>query len=189
MGLMSGQTRSGTKSLKKYNLHIETERLLLRPFNEGDIDVAYKMNLDTKVNKYTGDGGVVSKSEIKRRITKDVMGDYNKYGYGRLAVEIKSTNQFIGFCGLKYLDDLQVVDLGFRFMSQYWGKGYATESSRAAIRFGFKKLKLNDIYAFVLNENVNSIHVLEKLGFVYEKQIIDLGSLANQYKLSQNILE
>ena len=68
------------------------------------------MNLDAEVSKYTGDGGVVSKEEIERRITENVLGDYKKYGYGRLAVELKEENKFIGFTGLKYLDDMDEVD-------------------------------------------------------------------------------
>ena len=48
------------------NLILETERLLIRPFTLEDIDPAYEMNLDAEVSKFTGDGGVVSKSEIKR---------------------------------------------------------------------------------------------------------------------------
>lgn len=58
------------------NLPIETERLLIRPFTEQDIDEAYQMNLDAEVSKFTGDGGVVSRQEMERRIKEDVLGDY-----------------------------------------------------------------------------------------------------------------
>jgi len=85
------------------NLFIETERLLIRPFKMEDIEPSYVMNLDAEVSKYTGDGGVVSKKEIERRIVENVFGDYEKYGFGRLAVELKGENKFIGFAGLKYL--------------------------------------------------------------------------------------
>ena len=65
---------------------------------------------------------VVSKKEIEQRIIENVFGDYKKYGFGRLAVELKSENKFIGFTGLKYLKEMDEVDLGYRFMKAYWGK-------------------------------------------------------------------
>ena len=71
------------------DLIIETERLLIRPFSLDDIEPSYAMNLDIEVSKYTGDGGVVSKKEIRRRIIEDVFGDYEKHGFGRLALNLK----------------------------------------------------------------------------------------------------
>lgn len=165
------------------NLIIETERLLIRPFRREDIEPAYQMNLDAEVSKYTGDGGVVSREEIERRITENVLGDYKRYGYGRLAVEWKENGQFIGFTGLKYLEDLDEVDLGYRFLKEYWGKGIATESAQASIQLGLGPLGLTRIIATVLPENIGSIRVLEKLGFTYEKDILEDGLLARFYVL------
>ena len=166
------------------NLFIETDRLLIRPFKMEDIEPSYTMNLDTEVSRYTGDGGVVSKKEIERRIVENVFGDYEKYGFGRLAVELKGENKFIGFTGLKYLEDMDEVDLGFRFMKEYWGKGIATESAKACVNLGFEKLGLGRIIAMVLPENLGSIRVLEKLNFEYEKDIIEDNQLAKIYSLN-----
>ena len=165
------------------NLFIETERLLIRPFRMEDIEPSFTMNLDAEVSKYTGDGGIVSKKEIERRIVENVFGDYEKYGFGRLAVELKGENRFIGFTGLKYLDDMDEVDLGYRFMKEYWGKGIATESGKACVNLGFNNLGLTKIIAMVLPENAGSIHVLEKLNFKYEKEIIEDNQLAKVYTL------
>jgi len=165
------------------NLFIETERLLIRPFKMEDIEPSYKMNLDAEVSRYTGDGGVVSKKEIERRIIENVFGDYEKHGFGRLAVELKGENKFIGFTGLKYLEDMDEVDLGYRFMKEYWGKGIATESAKACLNLGFETLELNKIIAMVLPENIGSIRVLEKLNFEYEKDIIEDNQLAKIYSL------
>ena len=166
-------------------LFIETERLIIRPFKMADIAPSYVMNLDTEVSRYTGDGGVVSKKEMERRIVEDVFGDYEKHGFGRLAVELKSENQFIGFTGLKYLEDMDEVDLGYRFMKAYWGKGIATESAKACLDLGFKTLGLDRIIAMVLPENLGSIRVLEKLNFEYEKDIIEDNLLARLYSLAK----
>ena len=168
------------------NLIIETERLLIRPFCEQDIAPSYTMNLDPDVSRYTGDGGVVSKKEIERRIIENVFGDYKKYGFGRLAVELKSENKFIGFTGLKYLKEMDEVDLGYRFMKAYWGKGFATESGQACVQLGFNQLGLKRMIAMVLPENRDSIRVLEKLNFNYENDITEDNQLAKLYSLSKD---
>lgn len=141
------------------------------------------MNLDAEVSRFTGDGGVVSKAEIERRIREDVLGDYEKYGYGRLAVEWKTSGKFIGFAGLKYLDDLNEVDLGYRFIRKDWGKGIATEAGQALLGFGFEKLDLKKIIAMVLMANRASINVLNKLGFNFEREITEEEMLIQLYSI------
>lgn len=139
------------------------------------------MNLNSEVSRYTGDGGVVSRKEIERRITENVFGDYEKYGFGRFAVELKENAQFIGFSGLKYLDDMNEVDLGYRLMREHWGKGIATESCKACLDYGFNQLNLKKIIAMVLPDNAASIRVLEKLNFQFDKDIIEDGDLVRVY--------
>lgn len=68
---------------------------------------------------------------MERRIVENVPGDNEKHGFGRLVVELKGENKFIGFTGLKYLEDMNEVDPGYRFMKEYWGKGIAAEAGRA----------------------------------------------------------
>ena len=163
------------------NLYVETDRLIIRPFKLNDIEPAYQLNLDVKVSRHTGDGGIVDRNEIRRRITEDVFGDYAKYGYGRLAVVWKANNAFIGFTGLKYLPDIDEVDLGYRFSSNYWGRGIATETGKICVDYGFKSLGLNRIIAQVLPDNIGSIRVLEKLGFFFDKSSTEDGLFIHQY--------
>lgn len=165
---------------------IETERLLIRPFNLDDILPAYEMNLDPAVSKFTGDGGIVSLKETERRIVEDVMGDYQKHGFGRFAVELKGEKGFIGFTGLKFLDDFNEVDIGFRFMKKYWGNGIATESAKACLKYGFETLKMEKIIGLVLPGNIASIRVLEKLNFKFEKEIIEDSLSVRYYSLLGN---
>jgi RimJ/RimL family protein N-acetyltransferase len=164
---------------------IETDRLILRPFTLDDIPPAYEMNLDARISEYTGDGGIVSLEETERRIKEDVHGDYAKYGYGRWAVELKSEKKFIGFAGLKYLDDLDEVDLGYRLLYDYWGKGIATEAAIACLDYGFNQLNLKRIIAMLLPDNIGSIRVLEKTGFQYEKEFMEDGFLVKQYFINK----
>jgi len=89
-----------------------------------------------------------------------------------LAIIYKPDNRFIGFTGLKYLDDLDEVDVGYRLVREYWGRGLATEATRPTIDYGFEKLGLKRIIAAALPENVGSIRVMEKLGMHFEKKLI-----------------
>ncbi len=154
---------------------LETPRLILRAFTLEDVEAAYEMNCDPEVSRYTGDGGVPSLEEVRRRILHDVMGDYEQHGFGRFAVEAKASGEFIGFAGLKYLPQLDEVDIGYRFVRRCWGKGIATEAGEAVMHFGWTELRLKRIIGLVLEENRASIRVLEKLGLGFERMMEEDG--------------
>jgi RimJ/RimL family protein N-acetyltransferase len=172
-----------TPFISKDMTPLTTDHLIIRRFTEADIQPSYEMNLDAEVSRYTGDGGVVSKDEIERRIREHVFGDYEKYGFGRWAVEWKSSGEFIGFCGLKYLKDRDEIDLGYRFKSEFWGKGIATEAGRVTVDWGFKHLNPPYLMAMVLPENSGSIRVLQKLGFKKVGREMEDGEWAEVWHL------
>ncbi len=95
---------------------------------------------------------------------------YKKFGYGRWLVVLKETNESIGWYGLKnQLEDLGIIDLGYRFMKKYWGNGYATEAAKVCLDWGFREAGMNEIIGRVAIGNAASDRVLEKLGFSFEK--------------------
>jgi RimJ/RimL family protein N-acetyltransferase len=148
---------------------VETDRLLLRAFvMDDDVEDFFRMISDPDVTRYTGDG-CQSLEEARKRLEEGPLQDYRKHGYGRMAGIYKPTGKVIGFAGLKYLDDVSEVDLGFRFFKEYWGKGLATEASRAILAYGFETLHLERISGITDIENKASIRVLEKVGFKFEK--------------------
>ncbi|MDA8896246.1 GNAT family N-acetyltransferase [Bacteroidia bacterium] len=167
------------------NIQIETPRLLLRPFTLDDIKASYEMNLDQEISKYTGDGGVISYEEMEKRIKDVISGNYKKYGYGRFAVELKGVDAFIGFAGLKYLPEYGVTDLGYRFKKKYWGQGIATEAGKASIEYGFNCLNLSELKAYAMRENKASVHVLSKLGFIYEIDLTEDDLTYQQFTLTR----
>ena len=92
-----------------------------------------------------------------------------KYGYTLWAVELKDTGELIGFTGLNNIDwdshFTPAIEIGWRLGSQYWGnKGYATESAKAALEYGFKQCHLKEIVSFTVPANIRSIRVMEKIG-------------------------
>ena len=141
-------------------------RLLHRAFNIDDAEVFYTLNSDPDVMRYTGDNTLASVEEAKRAIGN--YPDFDRVGYGRWASILKDTQQVVGFCGLKYLPDVDEVDIGYRFLPSHWGMGLATEASSACLEFGFRVIGLTRIVAFVMPENTASIRVLEKTGMKFE---------------------
>ena len=166
---------------------IETERTILRKFNEDDYQSVFEFGSNIKVHKYTGDDLLKSLDQAKK-IIKDIwFSDYKIYGYGRWAVIYKPENKIIGFAGLKYLPELDQTDIGFRFLPQYWGKGIATEVSKEIIKYGFEKLGLEKIIGIAFPENIGSCRVLEKTGLEFYKK--DTYSEDDNNKLNWYLLE
>jgi [ribosomal protein S5]-alanine N-acetyltransferase len=119
---------------EKYEIIIETERLTLRKVTLDDMAELFKMESTPEVNKYTGEQVSPSIEDLEAKIKESILKEYKEVGFGRLAVIEKSSGSFIGCAGLKYLPEFDQVDLGYRFMPQYWDKGYGTESSRALLQ-------------------------------------------------------
>ena len=148
------------------NLELETERLRLRPFIGDDAPIMYALNEDPEVLQYTGDKQFAN--ILTARTFFENYDQYGLYGVGRMTTILKETGEILGWCGLKYHPDSAEYDIGYRFFKKYWGKGYGTESATAILRKGFTKPEITRIIARVRIENIASIHVLEKLGLIYQ---------------------
>lgn len=146
---------------------LETERLILRELNVNDAQNFYELNSNPNVIKYTGDEAFKNISEAA-----DFLENYKDYeinGYGRWAVINRQTNKFVGWCGLKFSKEKNETDIGFRFFENEWNKGFATESAKACLDYGFENLNLDEITGNALKANKASIKVLEKIGLRYLK--------------------
>ena len=151
------------------NIRIETERLMMRPFQKDDVERLFLLDSNPEVMKYVGQKPL-TKKEQSAEVIKMIQKQYAENGVGRLAVIEKESNLLIGWSFLKYLTEeingiKNVYDLGYRFLPEFWGKGYATESAKASLVYGFNIMNLDKICAHVHSENVASNHTLKKLGF------------------------
>ena len=151
------------------HVHLESDRLLIRPFREDDEYAMFELNSNPLVQKYTGDIMISSVEQAKHLLETVVFREYEKYGFGRLAVVYKPDDKLIGFTGFKYLPEVSEADLGYRFLPEYWGKGIATESSLMSLDYGFNTLKRDMFLGFAEKENKASTHVLRKVGFLLTK--------------------
>ena len=143
--------------------HLETERLRLRLFTRDDVQIMFELNSDPEVIKYA-DTPARDLEEAMQRLEQGPLFDYEKYGYGRFAVELKETGKVIGFCGIKYLPEIELPEVGYRYLTEYWGRGIGTEAARACIEFARDDLKIKKLVALIIPENVASIKLAEKLG-------------------------
>ena len=146
---------------------IETDRLILRRFTLDDAEAAFEMNSDPEVMKYVPGGISKSVEEVRESIQKNTLDDYEKYGFGRSAIILKATNEFVGFTGLKNDLDLGGVDLGYRLIRRFWGKGIATESARPFINIAFNEMNLKTVLGGAMPENIASVTILKKMGMTY----------------------
>lgn len=165
--------------MKSYRTGPETLRLEHRAFTEGDAEAFCALNGNPEVMQHTGEALLPSLDAASRAIA--AYADFDTIGYGRWACVLKETRAIIGFCGLKYLPDLGEVDVGYRFLPEYWGRGLATEACIASLNFGFTALGLGRVIALVLPANAASIRVLEKAGMKPDGAILYDGVLAMRY--------
>ena len=163
---------------------LETTRLLMREFQESDAEGMYELNNDPDVIRYTGDDPFLSVEAAREFIRQ--YDSYNKFGCGRLTLLLKTTSEYIGWCGLKYDPKSIETDLGFRLLKKFWNKGYATEASLRSIKHGFNDLKIEKIIGRAMEDNTASIRVLKKTGMVFEKTFEAHGGICVQYCIHKN---
>lgn len=170
-------------------MQLETNRLIMRPFEERDAEGLFLLDSNPDVMKYVG-GVVSTKIEQSQQMIEFIQKQYKENGVGRLAVIEKSTNTLIGWSGLKYLTSeingmKNVYELGYRFLPEYWRKGYATETARAALNYAFNEIKTDVVYAMAVTENTGSNRVLQKLGFEELGTFLDDSDLCYWYRLKK----
>ncbi len=110
---------------------------------------------------------------------------WEEYGFGMWLWRDKESHEFIGRAGLKSLiiDDKSEVELGYAIKPEYWGKGIAIEMSLISIELAFNTLSLPQLTCFTQTQNYQSLRVMQKLGFHYEKDFIYLGFLQKLHRL------
>jgi RimJ/RimL family protein N-acetyltransferase len=147
---------------------LETERLILREFVESDDAFILDLLNQPTFIKYIGSRNVHSLERAREVIEERYRTSYREHGYGLWAVELKETGETIGMCGFVKRDSLPDTDIGFAFLPQFEGKGYAFESARAAMDYGRNVLGLKRVLAITTQDNESSGRLLGKLGFKFD---------------------
>ena len=144
---------------------LRTERLWLRRWIPADLEPYAALNADPEVMEHFPSTSSRAQSETDVEIFE---ARFDEHGYGLWAVEVPGIAPCIGFIGLNPVTFgapfTPAVEVGWRLARAYWGSGYATEGARAALRFGFDTIGLDEIVSFTTPRNRRSWHVMEKIG-------------------------
>lgn len=169
------------------NLPIETDRLILREFREEDASALFELESNPLVLKYLKVEPLKKFEEIFTIIER-VQKQYRDNDIGRWIMEEKSTGAVMGWTGLK-LEPMETngysnyIDLGYRLNPNYWGLGYATESAKASVKYGFEVMNYPIIYGAADVENIGSNRVLQKAGLNFVESFDYEGIQHNWYEL------
>ena len=151
------------------SVYLETKRLILRDWQDGDLEHFARINNDAVIMEFYPSR---LDDAASAKLVKHFQEHINKHGYGFFAVENKEDGRFVGFAGLSHVPTnmpfAPAVELAWRMDYNFWGKGYATEATRALLTFGFDECDLKEIVAYCVQGNDRAQHVLDRLGFEHD---------------------
>ena len=150
---------------------LETERLILRRLSVDDGAFILGLLNDPAWLRFIGDKGVRNLEDARNYIVTGPMDMYARLGFGLYLTERKSDAAPIGICGLIKRDALEDVDIGFAFLPDFRGKGYAREAAAAVMEHARSAFGLGRLVAITSPGNEASIRLLEKLGLRFEATV------------------
>lgn len=157
-------------------MQIQSSRLHLRPVTTSDVDDLFRIYGDPATNTFNPAGPYPDVQHAQTVLTRWI-NHWKTHGFGNWAIALQECpGRIIGFGGLSLSSyaDIVINNLGYRFATEAWGKGLATEFARNCIRYGFYELKLTEISAVVRGNHAASQKVLQKAGLHYIKEIYDV---------------
>jgi len=157
------------------DIFLETERLILRRLTMDDLDNLVALDSDAAVMRFLTGGKPTPREVIEHEFLPRVFGYYKRYdGLGVWAAIERSTGDFIGWVSNRPVEGTpNEVELGYRLRQSAWGKGYATEASRALIRKSFTELGAQCVVAHTMTVNRASRRVMEKVGMRYVRTFFE----------------
>jgi RimJ/RimL family protein N-acetyltransferase len=154
---------------------LTTERLLLRGFQQADLEPLTAMNADPAVMRYLGGARTPESSAAS---VEQCRRQWDQRGFGRLAIEDRDSGEFVGWVTLepvehdRYADD---IEIGWRLTRRRWGQGLATEAATALLNWAFASLPVDRVLAIADVGNDPSVSVMRKLGMVHLADVPDDG--------------
>lgn len=156
----------------------------MRTYRQDDLEIVYLMVSDPEIRRFFPEGPEIKREDVLASLPKR-MGFWKENGFGQFGVFEKTDGKMAGYCGLKYLDQTDEVEIYYGFFRDCWGQGYATESETAVLRFGFEETPLERIVGVTHTENFASQKVLKKIGLKHEKQAFSYGMEVNYFSLER----
>jgi len=153
---------------------LETARMRLLAWQPDDWLLLRPIATEPQVMRYISNGEPWPDERIREFVERQI-SHFDRLGYCLWKLLLKETSEMIGFCGLQPLDGTAETEIGWWLTRAWWGQGLATEAARTALTDGFDRAELKRIVAVAMAANLASIHVMEKLGMKYEREMIHRG--------------
>ena len=150
---------------------LETERLILRWLTADDAPFIVELLNDPGWLRFIGDRGVRTLDDARSYLLKGPVAMVERLGFGLYLTERKADGEPMGICGLIKRDGLDDIDIGFAFLPQYGGIGYAEEAAAAVMEHGKRAFALKRIVGITSHDNESSIKLLEKIGLKFERMV------------------
>jgi len=164
---------------------LETERLILRPFRQADIDAYAELCADPSVMKFLNAAGVpISRADAWRQMSM-YLGHWELRGFGTWAVEERASGDLVGRVGLHYPEGWPDRELGWTIAHRFWGKGYASEAARASIAHAFEALEWSHLVSLIHPDNHRSARLAERLGYHIAGTAEVVGLTLTMYRLDR----
>lgn len=150
---------------------LETDRLALRRLTLADAEFIFGLVNQPSWLRFIGDKHVRNLDDARNYLRTGPLDMYQRFGFGMFMVERKEDGAAIGTCGLLKRDTLPEPDIGYAYLPEFWGQGYAIEAAAAVLDYGHYAHELTRILAIVSPGNERSIRVLEKCGMQFERML------------------
>jgi RimJ/RimL family protein N-acetyltransferase len=150
---------------------VETKRLRIREIAVTDTEFIFRLVNEPSFVSNIGDKGLRSLHDAQRFILEGYWTNQERPGYGMFLAVLKDGGDPIGGCGLLYRKTLDVTDIGFAFLPEYWNRGFAFEAAKAILQYGYTTLEVEKIVGLTSEDNFGSINLLKKLGMDFERTV------------------
>jgi RimJ/RimL family protein N-acetyltransferase len=163
---------------------VQTARLTLHELQLTDAAFALRLYNDPSFLEFIGDKGVRTVEDAEKNLQQGAIASYAQHGYGMWLVK-NQQGQSIGMCGLIKRDFLTETDLGYAYLPEFFGQGYAYEAASAVLAYAAEHTVLNTVVAIVSPANLASKALLQKLGFVQDGQVLvpDKNEMVDFYRI------
>lgn len=149
----------------------ETERLIIKLVDIDDAEFLLKLLNTEKWLKNIGDRNIHNLEDAQRYVREKNLPQIERLGFGNAVVILKSDNEKIGTVGLYDREGIDGVDIGFAFLEEHEGKGYAYEAAKKIMDAGINEFDIKKVSAITLPENSSSIKLIEKLGLKFKEVV------------------
>ncbi len=163
---------------------IETPHLILRGWRPEDAETWYDLLQEPDILQYFPNPKSPPKAKADEYIAHH-LDQWERFGCGHWAVVTRNDGHVVGWNGLEYLPELRETELAYLLSKRVWGRGYATEAARAAVRFGFETAQLDQIIGLVHPQNTGSVRVLEKCGMRFADRLALWGMEMSRYRIAR----